>query len=71
MPLTDALAFLGGARHSEDVAADLSALKDDADWEELRDVALRAGFDVTVEALARAYALDWQMRWMRYADRSA
>jgi len=69
MSLTDALAFLRDVRYSETIAADLGALDDNVAWDELRQVALRAGVDVTVDELARAYTLDWQMRWMRYQAR--
>lgn len=67
MTLSAALSFLGEVRRDEALRAAVEALGDEADLDSLIDLAGSAGFGFDADELQRAHALDWQMRWARYA----
>jgi predicted ribosomally synthesized peptide with nif11-like leader len=69
MSLEAALAFVGSVRRDETLRARVEALDDAVTEEDLVHVGGAAGYDFTAEELQRAHALDWRMRWARYAAR--
>jgi len=71
MSLQAALAFVGSVRRDEALRARVEELDDVVTEEHLVSVGRDAGYDFTAEELQRAHALDWRMRWARYAAREA
>ena len=71
MSLQAAVAFVGSVRRDEALRARVEELDDVVTEEHLVSVGRDAGYDFTAEELQRAHALDWCMRWARYAAREA
>ena len=67
MSIQNALAFLHQARRDEAIQRALD-VPNDLDWPDLVQIGAQAGLDFSVEELQRAHALDWRMRWARYAE---
>jgi hypothetical protein len=68
MALQDALTFLREARRDEALRQHVEELDEHAPLTALSEIAGRAGLHFTSEELRRAHALDWNMRWQRYAS---
>ena len=71
MSLQAALAFVGSVRRDETLRARVEELDVGATEEDIVRAGCDAGYDFTAEELQRAHALDWRMRWARYAAREA
>ena len=67
MPVQDALTFLHAARRDETLGREIDDLEE-ASLDSLVEIGERAGLSFTPEELQRAHALDWRMRWARYAS---
>jgi hypothetical protein len=65
-PIQAALQFIREARRDRAIQRAMAALDDELSLERIVEVAEAAGFRFTVEALQRAHAHDWAMRWARH-----
>ncbi len=67
MSIQNALEFLRVARRDEAIQRGLD-VPNELGWADLVRIGAQAGLHFSTDELQRAHALDWRMRWARYAE---